>query len=106
MSLVTTFMTVQMAQSFVFAAEINEPDASSAIAVTRQGCDAGLQLITRSPLQFSETVWLEPSDIGDDMMSMLAARVESVTPEQIADVEQLIARSEGMRVQSLPAIKS
>ncbi len=58
MQLVSSYMFVHMAQSFVMASELAEPDASCAVAVTRQGGEAGLQTITCSPLAFSETIWL------------------------------------------------
>lgn len=99
MSLVSSYMAVHMAQWFIMATELQEPDASSAVAVTRQGCDAGIQMISRSPLSFGETIWLDPSQIGDDLPAMLPRKVEAVTPEQVAEVDRLIAHSEGLIVQ-------
>jgi len=98
MSLVSSYMAVHMARSFVFSTELMEPDASSAVAVTRQGCEAGLQLITRAPLAFGETIWLDSSQVGDDLPAMLPGKIDSVTPEQIAEVDHLIAHNEGMRL--------
>jgi hypothetical protein len=101
MQLVASYMAVHMARSFVMATELMEPDASSAIAVTRQGCEAGLQIITRSPLSLGETIWIGPEQIGDELPAMLPGKVEAVTPEQIAKVDQLIRHNEGLRLESL-----
>jgi hypothetical protein len=101
MQLVANFMAVHMARSFVMSTESAEPDASSAIAVTHNGTEAGLQIITRSPLSFGETIWLDPSQIGDDIPAMLPGKVATVTPEQIAEVDHLIAHNEGLRLDRL-----
>ena len=105
MQLVSSYMAVHLAQWFIMSSELQEPDASSAVAVTRQGCDAGLQIISRSPLSFGETIWLEPGQIGDDLPAMLPGKVETVTPEQIADVDRLIAHNEGLRVQKMGSVQ-
>jgi hypothetical protein len=101
MQLVASYMAVHLARSFVMSTELAEPDASSAIAVTRDGCEAGLQIITRSPLSFGETMWLDASQIGDDIPAMLPGKVATVTPEQIAEVDHLIAHNEGLRLDRL-----
>lgn len=99
MQLVSSYMAVHLATSFVMCTELMEPDASSAIAVTRAGCEAGLQIITRSPLSFSEVHWLDRSQIGDEVPAMLPAKIETVTPEQIAAVDDLIRHNEGLTLQ-------
>lgn len=101
MQLVSAWMAVNMARWFVMATELVQPDASSAVAVTRQGCEAGLQLITRLPLSFSETIWLGRDQIGDDLPAMLPGKVEAVTQEQIAEVEHLLRHNEGLRLEGL-----
>ena len=101
MALVRSYMAVHLATSFVMCSELMEPDASSAIAVTRQGCEAGLQIITRSPLSFSEVYWLDRSQIGDEVPAMLPGKVETVTPEQVAAVDHLIRHNEGLTLESL-----
>ena len=70
----------------------------SAVAVTRQGCD-------RSPLAFSDTIWLDPAQIGEELPAMLPGMVESVTPEQFADVDRLIAHNEDLRVQKMASVQ-
>jgi hypothetical protein len=100
MLLVGSYMVVHLATSFVMCTELMEPDASSAVAVARQGCEAGLQIITRSPLSFSETHWLDASQIGDELPAMLPGKVETVTPEQIAAVDDLIRHNEGLRLET------
>jgi hypothetical protein len=102
MQLVASYMAVNLATSFIMATELAEPDASSAIAVNRQGCAAGLQIITRSPLSFGETIWLDAARIGDDIPAMLPGKVEAVTPEQVAEVERLVRHNEGFEIFSLP----
>ena len=101
MQLVSSFMAVHMATSFVMASETVDPDASSAVAVTRDGCEAGLQIIIRSPLSFSEVHWLDQSQIGDEIPAMLPGKIETVTPEQIAAVDDLIRHNDGLRLESL-----
>jgi hypothetical protein len=94
-------MAVHMATSFVMAIELQQPDASAAIAVSRHGCEGALQLITRSPLKFSDAVPLDAAQIGDEIPAMLPGKIEAVTPEQIAEVDQLIRHNEGLRLESL-----
>ena len=63
---------------------------------------AALQVIRRKPiLTFAEPVWLDAHQIGDELPAMLPGRVESVTPEQIAAVDDLIRHNEGLTLESL-----
>ncbi len=98
MQLVADFMMVRMATAFVFATEIIEPDAPVAFGISRDGSAAGLQAITRSPLSFGPTAWLEQDQIGEDLPSLLPDKFSTVTPEQIAAVEALIRYNEGMQL--------
>ena len=102
MSLISSFMRVNMAQWFVLSSELAQPDALSAIAVGRNGGEAAWQHITRSPLSFGETNWLKGSnDILCDIEYLLPRRVESVTYEQVAEVDALIARNDALWIDRL-----
>ena len=102
MQLVASYMAVHLARSFVMSSELVEPDAHSAVAVSRNGTMAALQVVRRTPvLTFSEPVWLDAHQIGDELPAMLPGRVESVTPEQIAAVDDLIRHNEGLRLEPL-----
>lgn len=98
--LVQSYMAVHMATSFVMATELYDPDASSAIAVSRRRSEAGVQMINRKPLKFYETHWLDASEIGDEITSMLPRKIDAVTAEQVAEVDHLIKHSEGLRLEA------
>lgn len=97
MQLVSDFMAVRMATSFVLATEMIEPDASVAFGISRDSCEAALQVITRSPLTFGPVAWLERGQIGDELPALLPAKVAAVTPEQVAAVDELIRHNVGIR---------
>jgi hypothetical protein len=99
MELVRDYMAVKMVRSFVLSTELMQPDASVAMGVERAGCEAGLQLIGRSPLAFSATQWLGPENIGDEVVALLPGRVAEVTPEQVRAVEELIRHNDGMTLE-------
>ncbi len=102
MSLVSSFMRVNMAQWFVLSSQVAQPDALSAIAVSRNGGEAGRQRIARSPLSFGETNWINGShNILSDIECLLPRRVESVTSEQVAEVDALIARNDALWIDRL-----
>lgn len=102
MSLISSFMRVNMAQWFVLSSEVAEPDALSSIAVSRNGGEVGRQRMTRSPLSFGDTHWLDgPHDMLCDIECLLPRRVESVTSEQVAEVDALIARNDALWIDRL-----
>ena len=101
MSLVQSYMAVKMVRSFVMATELMEPDASTAIGVSHDFCEAALQMITRKPISFGPVEWLDRASIGDEIPAMLPPRVASVTSEQIALVDHLVKHNEGLRLEPL-----
>ncbi len=101
MDLVQSYMAVKMVRSFVMASELMEPDASMAIGVSHNFCEAAMQVIKRKPLSFDAPAWLDRSSVGDEIPAMLPPRVANVSDEQIAMVEHLVKYNEGLRLQSL-----
>ena len=79
-----------------------QPNALSAIAVSRNGGEAARQRISGSPLSFGETDWLKAShDMLCDIECLLPRRVESVMSEQVAEVDALIARNDALWIDRL-----
>lgn len=64
MELVSKFMASKLATRFVMSSELMEPDAVSAIGVTRTDTLAGVRLITRKPLAFGDVQWLGSDQVG------------------------------------------
>lgn len=91
LGLVSRFMAYRMATRFVFSGELLEPDAVSAIGVSRRLAIAGVRLIERSPLTFSPTQWIEDVDeIGDEIPSLFPREVEELSAVQIVELETAI----------------
>ncbi len=101
MELVQSYMAVKMVRRFVMATELVEPDASTAIGVSHDFCEGGMQMITRKPVSFSQITWLPRESIGDDIPSMLPPRVANVSDEQLSMVEHLVRYNEGLRLENL-----
>lgn len=101
MTLVESYMRVKMVRRFVMASELMQPDASMAIGVSHDFCEAAVQMINRNPLSFGAPDWLDRSNIGDEIPAMLPPRVGSVSDEQIALVHHLVKYNEGLRLQPL-----
>ena len=91
LNLVSRFMAATMVASFVFSTELIEPNAVTAIGVSRDFALAGIRMIDRKPLRFSPTEWLEGVDqIGDEVLSLLPAKHEELSAGQIAELESAI----------------
>jgi hypothetical protein len=74
----------------------------SAMAMSRESNMAALQVIRRTPLlAFVESVWLVEHQIDQEIISMLPAKIENVTADQLAEVERLIAYNEGINLEAV-----
>ena len=91
LQLVSRFMAYRMATKFIFSTELMEPDAVSAVAVSRRSALAGVRLIERKPLAFSQTQWIEGADqIGDEIPSLFPRAIEELSAAQIVEIETAI----------------
>ncbi|MGI9478485.1 MAG: hypothetical protein ACR2PI_17415 [Hyphomicrobiaceae bacterium] len=99
--LVRSYMLVKMVRSFVMATELMQPDASVVMGVARGGAEAGLQMITRSPLSFGETLWLGQEEIDEEIVSLLPPRDAMATLDDVEAVEDLIRHNEGIVLEGL-----
>ncbi len=101
MGLVESYMHVKMVRRFVMASQLMEPDASMAIGVAHDCCEAAVQMINRNPLSFGAPDWLDRASVGNEIPAMLPPRIGSVSNEQFALVNHFVKHNEGLRLQPL-----
>lgn len=96
MNLISSFMAVKMANSFVMSTELVVPDAVCSVAVSRDGVCGALREIARTPLSFGEEQWLDRAQIGAEIPALLPAPVSSIDAKTIAEIEEMVRRSEAL----------
>ncbi|MEO1555854.1 MAG: hypothetical protein AAFS01_05450 [Pseudomonadota bacterium] len=91
LELVSRFMASKLTTSFVMATELAKPDAVTAVAVTRNTCLAGVQMISRNPVTFGAIEWIEDADqIGDEIPALFPRKSVELSARDVADLEQAI----------------
>jgi len=99
MSLVSAFMAWKGADAFVMSTELMEPDAAVSVGVNRGGAVAALRPILRKPLSVGAIEWLDRTQIGDEVPSLLPPRSASVSASMLADLEQVFGPQGAFRME-------
>jgi hypothetical protein len=86
--LIRKFMASKTSIAFTMAAEANEPDGVFCLGVTYREALCAISAIERSPLRFSPIKWPEPSQVSEELLSLLPHGQTALTP---ADIEELSA---------------
>jgi hypothetical protein len=88
LQMIGAFMAGKLAQAFVMSAEIEEPDAIVAIAVSRDGREGVLQKIARNPLGFGAPRWLDAAAVDPEVVALLPGRETVLDAETLQDLER------------------
>ena len=83
LDLIKDFLALKQAISFIWVAELKEPDAIASIGVTRDTTIGMISLIARTPLDFSKPSLLASNQIDDQMAAMLPRGASSLGKTRI-----------------------
>ena len=78
-TMINTLLVFKQCQAFTLASEIHVPDAVICIGMSHNERFMCLSRITRAPLQFSDTAWLDAAQIDPQILQLMPHALQNVT---------------------------